>query len=78
MKTIWNAIVWLGHPFCGALTFALGEIHWVYALIWAVFYICYQMHEYAEKPDTCAVDLRDYMIGFGVWGGGIYVWRIIL
>lgn len=71
VRTIWNkicyAVCWLGHPLLGAFTIELalayGEIT---AAAWVYMYVKYQIREAKDVGDLCWVDIRDFMIGFGV------------
>jgi len=60
-----STIIWLGHPLLGALTLVAGYIHPIYAVLWVYLYVKYEGQEFREIRDTCALDLKDFIIGFG-------------
>ncbi len=68
--TLLPKILWLWHPCEGAFVILLIK----YLSPWAglaFFYgwLCYEIQEFGEIHDTCAKDIRDFLIGLGVTAG---------
>ena len=77
INTIKRWFVWLGHPFLGALTIVAGSIHPVYAICWCWLWITYEKQEYHEITDTCALDLKDFMLGLGIALVAVFIFQVI-
>ena len=58
-------IIWLGHPALGALTVVVGLISLVYAVLWVILYLSYEIVESYWVKDRGDIDIRDFYIGFG-------------
>ena len=66
-KKIITFILWFVHPIEGALTIMFYyHVNPYAAVLWYVGYMLYELQEYREHPDTCAIDIRDFLIGFFV------------
>ena len=70
-KKVITFILWFVHPIEGALTIVFyyclwGGVNPCAAVLWFAGYMLYEFQEYRETPDTCAIDIRDFLIGFFV------------
>lgn len=60
-------ILWFVHPIEGALTLVIYYyVNPCAAVFWYCGYMLYEFQEYRESPDTCAIDIRDFLIGLFV------------
>ena len=68
-------LIWLGHPLLGALTFEIGQAAGpVYAALWVWLYLKYETNEDHWIHDRAYIDVKDFMIGFGVRAGVRIIW----
>ena len=61
-----DKLLWFWHPALGAFTALLLFLHPVASVMMFAGYMLYEKQEYREDLDTCAIDIRDFMIGWGV------------
>ena len=60
-------IILLGNPKFGA-----------FAALWTILYIAYQGLSWIRKKDSPALDLTDYMVGFGLALVGVGLWNLVI
>lgn len=54
------------HPLEGAFTVIIAVNYHVIASGFFLGFMLYELQEYKETPDTCAADVRDYLIGYAI------------
>jgi hypothetical protein len=81
IKWVKEKIIWVeflyGHKVLGALTLVAGWIHPVYAALWVLLYLVYEIVEDYWIRDKGYIDIRDFYEGFGIGVVSVFLWRLI-